>query len=48
MVFMKKKTKEETKSYKMTERQIYEKYVNLSEDELNIKSNKNVFLKIMS
>ena len=45
MVFMKKKTKEETKSYKMTERQIYEKYVNLSEDELNIKSNKNVFVK---
>ena len=29
----------------MTERKIYEKYDNLSEDELNIKSNKNVFVK---
>ena len=38
-------TKEETKCYKMTEREIYEKYDNLSEDELNIKSNKNVFVK---
>ena len=38
-------TKEETKCYKMTEREIYEKYDNLSEDELNIKSNKNVFAK---
>ena len=37
--------KEETKCYKMTEREIYEKYDNLSEDELNIKSNKNVFVK---
>ena len=38
-------TKEETKCYKMTERKIYEKYDNLSKDELNIKSNKNVFVK---
>ena len=38
-------TKEETKCYKMTEREIYEKSDNLSEDELNIKSNKNVFVK---
>ena len=38
-------TKEETKCYKMTEREIYEKYDNLTEDELNIKSNKNVFVK---
>ena len=37
--------KEEIKNYKMTEREIYEKYDNLSEDELNIKSNKNVFAK---
>ena len=29
----------------MTEREIYEKYDNLSEDELNIKSNKNAFVK---
>ena len=38
-------TKEETKCYKMTEREIYEKYANLSKDELNIKSKKNVFAK---
>ena len=38
-------TKEEIKNYKMTEREIYEKYDHLSEDELNIKSNKNVFVK---
>ena len=37
--------KEETKRYKMTEREIYEKYDNLSEDELNTKSNKNAFVK---
>ena len=29
----------------MTEREIYEKYGNLREDELIIKSNKNVFVK---
>ena len=29
----------------MTERKIYEKFDNLSNDELNIKSNKNVFVK---
>ena len=38
-----KLTKEETKRYKMTERDIFKKYDNLSE--LNIKSNKNVFVK---
>ena len=36
--------KEETKCYKITKREIYKKY-NLSKDELNIKSNKNVFVK---
>ena len=41
----KKLTKEETKCYKMTEREFYEKFYNLSEDELNTKSNKNVFVK---
>ena len=47
MVFMKKKdlTKEETKCYKMTERDIYEKFDNLSEDELDTKSNKSVYIK---
>ena len=29
----------------MTEREIFEKYDNLSEDELNRKSNKNVYIK---
>ena len=39
MVFMKKKlTKEEIKNYKMTEREIFEKFDNLSNDELNTKS----------
>ena len=38
-------TKEEIKNYKMTEREIYEKFDNLREDELNTKSNKNVFVK---
>ena len=35
-------TKEQIKNYKMTEREIYEKFSNLSEDELNTKSNKNI------
>ena len=38
-------TKEEIKNYKMTEREIYEKFDNLSKDELNTKSNKNTFVK---
>ena len=38
-------TKEETKCYKMTEREIFEKFGKLSEDKLNTKSNKNVFVK---
>ena len=38
-------TKEEIKNYKITEREIYKKYDNLSEDELNEKSNKNVYVK---
>ena len=43
---MKKKdlTKEETKCYKMTEREIFKKFDNLNEDELNTKSNKNIFV----
>ena len=41
----KKLTKEEIKNYKMTEREIYEKFYNLSEDELNTKNNKNTFVK---
>ena len=38
-------TKEEIKNYKMTEREIYKKFDNLSKDELNTKSNKNVYVK---
>ena len=41
----KKLRKEEIKTYKMTEREIYEKFDNLSKDELNTKSNKNVYVK---
>ena len=41
----KKLTKEEIKDYKMTEREIYEKFENLSKNELNTKSNKNVYVK---
>ena len=39
-------TKEETRCYKMTEREIYEKFDNLSKGELNTKSNKSVYAKI--
>ena len=38
-------TKEEINNYKMTEREIYEKFDNLSEDELNTKNNKNTFVR---
>ena len=37
-------TKEQLKRYKMTKREIFEKYNNLSEDELNRKGNKNVYV----
>ena len=39
-----KLTKEEIKCYKMTEREIFKKFDNLNEDELNTKSNKNVYV----
>ena len=38
-------TKEQINEYKMTEREIYEKFGNLSEDELNTKSNKNIYIR---
>ena len=41
----KKLTKEEIKCYKMTEKEIFKKFDNLNEDELNTKSNKNVYVK---
>ena len=44
-LWKKKLTKEEIKNYKLTEREIYEKFDNLSEDELNTKNNKNTFIR---
>ena len=41
----KKLTKEEIKCYKMTEKEIFKKFDNLNEDELNTKSNKRVYVK---
>ena len=38
-------TKEQINKYKMTEREIYEKFDNLSKEELNTKSNKNIYVK---
>ena len=38
-------TKEQISEYKMTERDIYKKFCNLSEEKLNTKSNKNVYMK---
>ena len=37
-------TNEQIQKYKMTEREIFEKYDNLSKDELNTKTNKNVYV----
>ena len=41
----KNRTKEQINKCKMTEREIYEKFGNLSEDELNTKSNKNAYVR---
>ena len=42
---MKKKlTKEETKCYKMTEREFFKTFYDFDEDGLNTKSNKKVFV----
>ena len=38
-------TKEQIKKYQMTERRIFKKFGNLSQKELNTKSNKNVYVK---
>ena len=38
-------TKEKINEYKTTEREIYKKFSNLSEDELNTKSNKNIYVR---
>ena len=44
-IYEKKELKEEIKNYKMTEREVYKKFDNLSEDELNTKNNKNTFVR---
>ena len=38
-------TKEQIKRYKMTKREIFEKFDNISEEELNAKNNKEVYAK---
>ena len=38
-------TKEKINNYKMTEKKIYKKFSNLSEDEFNTKSNKNIYVR---
>ena len=38
-------TEKQINEYKMAEREIYEKFGNLSEDELNTKSNKNIYVR---
>ena len=38
---IRKQTNKQIRKYKMTEKEIFEKYANLSEDESNKKSNKN-------
>ena len=38
-------TKEQIKNYKMSEREIYEKFSNLNKDELNTRSYKNIYVK---
>ena len=38
-------TKEQINEYKMTEREIYEKFDNLSKEELNTKSYKNIYVR---
>ena len=40
-------SKEQVNEYKMTKKQIYKKFTNLSQEELNTKNNKKLMLKIM-
>ena len=46
MVFVKNKipTKKQVNEYKMTKREIYKKFTNLSKEELNTKNNKNPYV----
>ena len=43
----KNRTKEQIREQKMNEREIFKKYVNLNEDELSEKSNKNIMSKMV-
>ena len=43
--YEKELTKEENKCFKMAEREIFKKFDNLNKDELNTKSNKNIYAK---
>ena len=47
MVFVKQKIlqKKQVNEYKMTKRQIYKKFTNLSEKELNTKNNKKAYVR---
>ena len=47
MVFLKQKTlrKSKLKKYKLTEKEIFEKYNDLSENEVNTKKNKELYAK---
>ena len=47
MTFVKQKnaTKKQIKEYKMSEREIYKKFGNLSKDEFNAKINKNIYVR---
>ena len=38
-------TQEQINKFKMTEREVYEKFDNLSKEELNTKSNENIYVK---
>ena len=40
-------TKEQINEYKITEREIYKKFDNLSKEKLNSKSNKNIYVKLI-
>ena len=41
-------TKDEIKWYKTTEREMFQNFDNLDKDELNTKSNKSIYVKILS
>ena len=44
-IYETKKTKEQVSEYKMTKKQIYKKFTNLSKKELNTKNNKTPYVR---